>query len=151
MDVRMPEINGLELQEILNSKSNFLPVIIITGHANVSMAITAMKQGAFDFIRKPYRDDAIIEPVRSALKWFQKHRLKEQTKQSAKAAIETLTPREGQVMHLVVDGHQNKVIGQMLGISEKTVEIHRSRVMAKIGVHSVSELVRLNLLVHDSA
>lgn len=146
MDVRMPKMNGLQLQKILRSKGCSMPIIVITGHANVTMAITAMKQGAYDFIRKPYSDEVLLKSVQSALAHYAKHLEETEYRNEAISSINDLTAREREVMELVVEGCQNKVIANKLGISEKTVEAHRSRVMHKTGAKSLSELVRIALI-----
>ena len=146
MDVRMPEMSGIQLQKILKSKGCSMPIIIITGHANVTMAITAMKQGAYDFIRKPYNDDVLLKSVQSALAHNAKHLEETAHRNEAISSISDLTTREREVMQLVVEGCQNKVIANQLGISETTVEAHRSRVMHKTGAKSLSELVRIALI-----
>lgn len=146
MDVRMPKMNGLQLQKILRSKGCSMPIIVITGHANVTMAITAMKQGAYDFIRKPYNDKVLLKSVQSALANYAEHFEETAYRNEAISSINDLTAREREVMQLVVEGCQNKVIANKLGISEKTVEAHRSRVMHKTGAKSLSELVRIALI-----
>lgn len=123
-----------------------MPIIVITGHANVTMAITAMKQGAYDFIRKPYNDKVLLKSVQSALANYAEHFEETAYRNEAISSINDLTAREREVMQLVVEGCQNKVIANKLGISEKTVEAHRSRVMHKTGAKSLSELVRIALI-----
>ncbi|MDH3763460.1 MAG: response regulator [Gammaproteobacteria bacterium] len=147
VDVRMPGKSGLQLQEELNARNNRMPVIVLTGHADVPIAIRAMKQGAYDFLEKPYSDDELLSSVKSALEQEREIISAETEKTRAARALEDLTERENEVMRLVVAGKTNKVIGVQLGISEKTVEIHRSRVMEKTGAGSLSELVRICLLL----
>lgn len=147
MDVRMPGMSGLKLQEILNTKHSLLPIIILTGHANVTMAVTAMKNGAIDFIKKPYRDDVLVKAVHHALELFRSQREDLESRSAAHGLVQNLTAREREVMELVVKGYPNKKIAAELGISEKTVEIHRSRVMQKTNSESVSELVRISILI----
>ncbi len=147
IDVRMPGKSGLQLQEELNARNNLMPVIVLTGHADVPIAIRAMKQGAYDFLEKPYSDDELLHSVKSALELGLEISNAESEKTRAARALENLTERENEVMRLVVAGKTNKVIGVQLGISEKTVEIHRSRVMEKTGAGSLSELVRICLLL----
>lgn len=139
-------MNGLQLQKVLQSKACAMPIIVLTGHANVTMAITAMKQGAFDFIRKPYRDDVLLKSIQGALEHYARHTEEAKSKAQAISSVSSLTARELQVMKLVVEGFQNKAIADNLNISEKTVEAHRSRVMNKTGAKSLSELVRLALI-----
>lgn len=147
VDVRMPGKSGLQLQEELNARNNRMPVIVLTGHADVPIAIRAMKLGAYDFLEKPYSDDELLSSVKSALEQEREIISAENEKTRAARALEHLTERENEVMRLVVAGKTNKVIGVQLGISEKTVEIHRSRVMEKTGAGSLSELVRICLLL----
>lgn len=149
VDIRMPGKSGLQLQEALNTLRNRMPVIVLTGHADVPMAIRAMKQGAFDFLEKPYADDELLDCVRRALEFGREIDRAERETVVAARAIEQLTEREREVMCLVVDGHTNKAVAAELGISEKTVEVHRSRVMEKTGARSLSELVRFCLLLKD--
>lgn len=147
VDVRMPGKSGLQLQEELNARNNLMPVIVLTGHADVPVAIRAMKQGAYDFLEKPYSDNELLSSVKSALEQEREISNAESEKVRAARALENLTDRENEVMRLVVAGKTNKAIGTLLGISEKTVEIHRSRVMEKTAAGSLSELVRICLLL----
>jgi len=142
-DIRMPGMSGLELQEELNSRHVSIPIIFITGHGDVPMAVSAMKAGAMDFLPKPYRDQELLDRVNSALalarEGFQEH----QHEIEVRARLETLTPREAEVMAMVVQGCANKVIAMDLGVSQRTVELHRARVMQKMAARSLAELVRL--------
>lgn len=150
IDVRMPGKSGLQLQQELNDRGNRLPIIILTGHADVPIAIRAMKSGAFDFLQKPYSDREMLRSVRSALAHARQVGREEAEKRGVRDRFERLTERESEVMRLVVEGLTNKSIAARLGISEKTVEIHRARVMEKTGSESLSELVRRYLLVDRS-
>ena len=145
LDVRMQGMNGLVLQQRLGDLDSFLPIIILTGHANVTMAVTAMKQGAFDFLRKPYNDDALIDCVKRAMETEQALNRQHSKKLKTRKTIGDLTDREREVMDLVVKGFQNKQIAEQLGISNKTVEAHRARVMKKCGVRTLTDLVKLVL------
>jgi len=147
VDIRMPGKNGLQLQEELNSRSNLLPVIVLTGHADVPIAIRAMKLGAFDFLEKPYSDGDLLTSIDNALKLGEKINQAEQERSRLSSAVETLTSREREVMYLVVEGNTNKNVANRLGISDKTVEVHRSRVMEKTGAKSLSDLVRICLVL----
>ncbi|UCH41496.1 MAG: response regulator transcription factor [Gammaproteobacteria bacterium] len=149
VDIRMPGKSGLQLQEELNARNNRMPVIVLTGHADVPIAIRAMKQGAFDFLQKPYSDDELLACVKAALALGREIDRNEQEKTLAANAIENLTEREREVMYLVVEGFTNKAVAAELGISEKTVEVHRARVMEKTGASSLSELVRICLTLKD--
>ena len=148
LDVRMPEMSGLELQQHLNRRGSILPVIFITGHGDIPMAVQAMKAGAFDFLQKPFRDQDLIDRINSALKQDLETRETLLLHTDIKKRAESLTPREKEVMGHIVDGHANKVIAIDLGISERTVEIHRSNVMDKMGARSVAHLVKMNMMIH---
>lgn len=144
-DVRMPGISGLDLQEQLRARKINLPVIVVTGHADVPMAVRAMKAGAFDFIEKPFNDQVLIERVQRAIDEYGKERSIEAEKEAILAKIKTLTPRESQVMEMVVDGNANKQIAANLGLSEKTIEVHRAHVMSKLGAGNAADLIRMVL------
>lgn len=146
LDVRMPGMSGLELQEHLRAQQTDLPVIIVTAFADVAMAVRAMKAGAFDFIEKPFEGSALLSRVRRALEREAETRVHAQRAEEARRRLATLTPREREVMDLVVDGLLNKQVAGELGISMKTVENHRARVMEKMGVVSLADLVRLSIL-----
>jgi two-component system response regulator FixJ len=145
LDIRMPGMSGLELQTHLNRAGSALPVIFITGHADVPMAVRAMKEGAFEFIQKPFRDQDLLDCINQALQQNAENRASSSRKADITQRLESLTVRERQVMSMVVDGAANKVIAIDLGLSERTVEIHRAKVMEKLGARSVAHLVRLEL------
>lgn len=149
VDVRMPGKSGLQLQEELNFRHNLLPVIVLTGHADVPIAIRAMKLGAYDFLEKPYSDRELLACVKTALELGREINHAERERNRAENAIANLTDREREVMCLVVEGNTNKVVAAQLGISEKTVEVHRSRVMEKTGASSLSDLVRICLMLNE--
>lgn len=141
LDIRMPEMTGLELQDALRERGAAIPIIFITGHGDVPMAVEAMKKGAFGFIQKPFRDQDLLDRVNHALRRDIQSREDQQRRHDSARRWQTLTPREREVCHLVVGGLANKEIGDQLGLSERTVEIHRGRVMAKMGVRAVAQLV----------
>lgn len=145
LDVNMPAMTGLELQRELGLRRIFLPVIFLTGHADVPTAVDAMKNGAFDFLQKPFGQDALLERVTRAL--AADHQAREALTRASEIRRReaSLTPREREVMALIVRGLANKVIAQDLRLSERTVEIHRARVMEKMGSRSVAHLVRMAL------
>ena len=145
LDVRMPELSGLELQERLVAENIALPLIIVTGHGDVPMAVRAIKAGAFDFIEKPFNDQILLDRVQQALKHNEQNRILEEKRLNIEARLQNLTPREREVLELVVVGNPNKAIASELGISCRTVEIHRGRVMEKMQAGSLSELVRLGV------
>lgn len=142
-DIRMPGMSGLDLQAELNRKHIAIPVIFITGHGDVPMAVTAMKEGALDFLTKPFRDQELLDRINAALLQAKQDFDGQQRERTARARYETLTPREAEVMAMVVRGHANKVIAMDLGVSQRTVELHRARVMKKMSARSLAELVRL--------
>ncbi len=145
LDIRMPEMSGLEVQKQLNKLGSMLPVIFVTGHGDVPMAVQAMKEGAFEFVQKPFRDQDLLDCINHALKQDAENRGSVARRAEVLKCTESLTPRERQVMELVVDGAANKVVAIDLGLSERTVEIHRAKVMEKMGARSVAHLVRLHL------
>lgn len=149
LDIRMPGMDGMELQKKLNEKHSLLPIIFVTGHGDVPMAVDAMKEGAVDFIQKPYREEALLEKIESALEKDREQRKTLGEKQEIVRRIKTLTPRESEIMDRMIAGQANKVIAIELEISQRTVEIHRSRVMHKMGTHSLAHLVRMVLSVKD--
>jgi len=142
-DIRMPGMSGLELQKELNARKVSIPIIFITGHGDVPMAVNAMKEGAMDFLTKPFRDQDLLDRVRAALGGAQAEFDSQQQLLDVRERYASLTPRETEVMELVVKGSANKVIAMDLGVSQRTVELHRARVMQKMSVRSLAELVRL--------
>ncbi|WP_083536795.1 response regulator transcription factor [Steroidobacter denitrificans] len=148
LDVRMPEMSGLEVQQHLNRMGAMIPIILVTGHGDIPMAVQAMKDGAFDFLQKPFRDQDLLDRINGALKLDAKNRASVEKHAELKQRAESLTPREREVMSRVVDGQANKVIAIDLGLSERTVEIHRANVMDKMGARSIAHLVRMHLTLH---
>jgi two-component system, LuxR family, response regulator FixJ len=151
LDVRMPEMSGLEVQQHLNKAGSMLPVILISGHGDIPMAVQAMKDGAFDFLQKPFRDQELIDRINGALKLDAQNRESVDRLADLTSRQESLTPREREVLGLVVDGKANKVIAIDLGLSERTVEIHRANVMEKMGARSVAHLVKMHLMLGGDA
>jgi two-component system response regulator FixJ len=145
-DVRMPEIDGMELLRRVHDSGLSLPVIVMTGHGDVALAVEAMKLGAVDFLEKPFDDDALLAAVRMALNKNQFDAAQELRKAEVKERIASLSPREEQVLDGLIAGHPNKTIAFDLGISARTVEVYRANVMTKMQARSLSELVRLALL-----
>lgn len=147
LDVRMPGMNGLELQEQLESRDVRLPVVIMTGHGDVAMAVRALKAGAMDFIEKPFDDELLLTSIRRALAQDAEQRKNRASQAEILARLAHLTRREHQVMELVTIGKANKQIASELNVSAKTVEAHRAHVMEKMQAKSLAELVRMSMLV----
>jgi FixJ family two-component response regulator len=147
LDVRMPGMSGLVLQERLARDEISLPILIVTGYGDVPVAVQAMRQGAFDFIEKPFSGQILIDRIEAALVEDQRRRQTRTTLEEVRRRRATLTPRERQVMDLVVDGKPNKIVGADLHLSPKTVEVHRANVMKKMEAGSLAELVRMALLI----
>jgi len=144
-DIRMPDMDGLALQEELVARRIGIPVIVVTGHGDVPLAVRAMKAGAVDFIEKPFDDELLLESVKRALAKSSGSRTQASLAQTAESRITQLTPRERQVLDHLVAGHANKVIAYELDISPRTVEIHRAHLMEKMQARSLSDLVRFAL------
>ena len=151
LDIRMPEMSGLEVQQRLNKEGSMLPVIFLTGHGDVPMAVQAMKEGAFDFVQKPFREQDLVDRINHALLQDAENRKTVLQKADLQKRFDSLTQREHQVLDLVVDGRANKVIAIDLELSERTVEIHRANVMEKMGARSVAHLVKMHLTLTGEA
>ena len=143
LDVKMPGMDGLELQQLLNELSHPLPIIFISGHGDVPMAVQAMKEGAFQFLQKPFDDDQLLSIITLALEKETKIREDYRRQNETKVLFDNLTPRELEVMQEVVQGKPNKVIAIDLELSKRTVEIHRANLMHKLRVKSLAELINL--------
>ena len=150
LDIRMPGINGMELQRKLNERNSMLPIIFVTGHGDVPMAVEAMQQGALDFVQKPYREQELLEKIERAFALDTTNRESLQERQTIASRLQNLTPREFDVLRLMVEGKANKVIAIDLDISQRTVEIHRARVMEKLEANSLAHLVRMVMAVDSS-
>ena len=148
LDVRMPEMSGLDVQRELNKRGAMLPVLLLTGHGDVPMAVQAMKNGALEFLQKPFRDQELVDGINRALAKDAENRLILERHAEIQRRQMSLTPREREVMDLVVDGRANKVIAIDLGLSERTVEIHRANVMEKMQAQSVAHLVKMHLMLN---
>ncbi len=145
LDVRMPKMDGLEVQAHLREARPDLPVVIVTGHGDVPMAVRAMKAGAVDFVEKPFAEGLLLECVKRALGMVARAEQADAFGDAARENLKKLTPREHDVLIELVIGRPNKVIAYELGISPRTIEIHRARIMEKMGAESISHLVRLAL------
>jgi len=143
LDIRMPGMSGLELQEDLNERGAVIPVIFITGHGDIPMAVEAMRHGAFDFLQKPFRDQDLIDRIQQALARDAETRESLREHGRIRARIASLTPREKEVLELLTSGKANKMMAQDMGLSQRTVEIHRAHVMEKMEARSVAQLVRM--------
>jgi FixJ family two-component response regulator len=143
LDIAMPDFNGLQLQTTLGEKGSILPIIFLTGHGDVSKSVQAMKHGAFDFLSKPVKDKDLLTAVRAAIERDAVARREQAKLSEIRARFDTLTPREREVLEHVVAGKLNKQIASDLGITEATVKMHRARVMTKMKVQAVADLVRL--------
>ncbi|MEW6168925.1 MAG: response regulator [Pseudomonadota bacterium] len=149
IDVRMPGMSGLEVQRVLNERRSSLPLIFITGHGDVPMAVEAMRNGAFDFLQKPFNDDDLIRRVQRALEQDSVDRARLAQTEDIRRRWDSLTEREREVAVMLVDGAANKVIALDLAISERTVELHRARVMQKMEARSLPQLVRMAMTLQD--
>ncbi len=151
LDVRMPGMSGLELQQLLNLQGAVIPVIFITGHGDIPMAVEAMQAGAFDFLQKPFRDQQLIDCIQRALEKDSASRAELDERSRIEERLGLLTPREREVLTLVTRGKPNKVMAADLGLSQRTVEIHRARVMDKMGAASLAQLVRMVMDLDEKA
>lgn len=143
LDVRMPGMSGLELLQQLNLRGAVIPVIFITGHGDIPMAVEAMQHGAHDFLEKPFRDQDLIDRIRQALVKDAKARAELEKHDRIRSRLDSLTPREREVLTLMVQGKPNKIMAHELGVSQRTLEIHRARVMEKSGAASLAQLIRM--------
>ncbi|MCZ6890731.1 MAG: response regulator transcription factor [Gammaproteobacteria bacterium] len=147
LDIRMPGMSGLELQDKLAELKANIPIIFITGHGDIPMAVEAMRKGAMDFIRKPFRDQELLDRIQEALHADESLREWESSLRVVRAKFETLSPRETEVFDRVASGQANKVVAIDLGISERTVEIHRSQAMKKMNARTLAALVRMKIML----
>jgi FixJ family two-component response regulator len=145
LDASAPEMSGIEVQQRLRHRGSLLPVIMTTSHSDIPTAVQAMKDGAFDFLQKPLHDQDLLKRIGRALELDASNRESAQRRADLKRRIDSLTPREREVLNLVVDGRANKVTAIDLGLSERTVEIHRSNVMEKMRARSMAHLVKMHL------
>lgn len=145
LDIRMPRMTGLELQARLQELNSQIPIIFITGHGDIPMAVEAMRRGALDFIPKPFREQELLERINQALAQDCQNEQRRIDSRRALEGIDSMTPREREVFDLVSEGQMNKVIALELGISERTVEVHRSQAMKKLGVRTLAQMVRAKI------
>jgi FixJ family two-component response regulator len=145
LDIRMPRMTGLDLQAKLIEKGSSPPIIFITGHGDIPMAVEAMRRGALDFIRKPFREHDLLERINEALNLDEDAYRKALDRRELVDRLSSLSERESEVFERVADGQMNKVIAAELGISERTVEVHRGQVMKKLGARTLAQLVRMKI------
>jgi RNA polymerase sigma factor (sigma-70 family) len=145
LDVRLRGMSGLDLQAELNRRGLAVATIFLTGHADVPMAVRAMKNGAFDFLEKPFNDQELLDRVQQAIERDRNARVREAERAEQQHRLEALTPREREVMDLLVEGRANKEAADALGLSVRTIEGHRARLMEKLGANSLADLVRIRL------
>jgi len=150
LDIRMPGTDGLELFQILNRRQLSYPVIFITGHGDIPLAVSAIKQGAYDFLTKPFKDGELISRIHAAIEHHRSTRKQVQEINHLQQRVQLCTPREHDVLRLLVKGLPNKGIAETLGISPRTVEIHRAHVMEKMEADSLPALVRMAALLDDN-
>ncbi len=149
LDIRMPGMSGLELQDHLIARNDPLPIIFITGHGDIPMAVEAMKKGAVDFIRKPFRDQELLDRIQEAMSRDAESREYHADLEAVRNRAASLTPREQEVFVRVAEGQANKVVAIDLEISERTVEIHRSQVMQKMAARNLADLVKMKILMDN--
>ena len=147
LDIRMPGMDGMELQEILNARGLYLPIIFITGHGEVPTAVTAMRKGAFDFIQKPFVNQDLIGRIDAALALDDKNQELKQKQKSIEQCLASLTERELEVLRLITEGKSNKSIALELNVSQRTVEAHRAHIMEKMQAKSLAHLVRMTMTI----
>ena len=151
LDIRMPGISGLELQKLLIDRHIRVPIIIMSGHGDITMVVQAMKGGAADFIEKPFKNEVLLERVKQCAARDVEMRKEELQHVEAASRIASLTPREREVMQLLIQGKRNKIIASDLGISNRTVEAHRAKIMEKMHAHSLSEIVRTSFAAEEGS
>ena len=147
VDIQMPQMSGIELQHVLNRRDVVLPVIVLSGYADVPQAVAAMKAGAFEFIQKPFEAATLQASVSRALAWAHAQRQQHEKKDAALSLLERLTEREREVFNYLTEGYANKVVAYQLGISPRTVEVHRARILEKLDSSCLADLVRI---AHDA-
>ena len=149
LDIRMPGMSGLELQKLLLDRHIRVPMVVMSGHGDVTTAVQAMKGGAVDFIEKPFKNEVLLERVKQCVAHDVATRNEQRQHVEAATRIASLTPREREVMELLIQGKRNKIIAADLGISNRTVEAHRAKIMEKMHAHSLSEIVRTSFSAEE--
>lgn len=145
LDVRLPHVSGLELQEHLKRRDQFIPLIFISGHATIAMAVRALKSGAIDFLEKPFDDQMLLDSIQKAIEFDRRERRNRASREQIQEQLASLSKREDEVIRMLIQGKSNKVIAHKLGLSTKTVETHRAHIMSKLGVNSMAGLVWMAL------
>ena len=151
LDVRMPGMSGLDLQQHLRELRSITPIIVMTGHADVPMAVRALKAGAFDFLEKPFNDQILLEAVQKAIEHDRQNRSMLAEVSEVEGRIDSLTKREVEVMDYVINGNPNRKIAEVLGLSEKTIEVHRAHVMEKMRAKNAADLIRMVLSARNQS
>lgn len=149
LDIRMRGMSGLQLQQQLNQQKISLPIIFMTGHGDIPMSVNAMKAGAFDFLEKPFNPQHMLNQIQSCLQQAELDFLEAEKRELQRSKLKSLSPRENEIINLLVDGLSSKHIAQMLNISHKTVEIHRTHIRQKLGTESIAQIVNMVLMCRD--
>lgn len=149
LDIRMRGMSGLQLQQQLNHQKISLPIIFMTGHGDIPMSVNAMKAGAFDFLEKPFNPQHMLNQIQSCLQQAELDFLEAEKRELQRSKLKSLSPRENEIINLLVDGLSSKHIAQMLNISHKTVEIHRTHIRQKLGTESIAQIVNMVLMCRD--
>ncbi|MCL6233850.1 MULTISPECIES: response regulator transcription factor [Acinetobacter] len=149
LDIRMRGMSGLQLQQQLNQQKIRMPIIFMTGHGDIPMSVNAMKAGAFDFLEKPFNPQHMLNQIQACLQLAEQDFIEEEKRQEQMIKLKSLSPRESEIINLLVDGLSSKHIAQMLNISHKTVEIHRTHIRQKLGTESIAQIVNMVLMCRD--
>lgn len=149
LDIRMRGMSGLQLQQQLNQQKIRMPIIFMTGHGDIPMSVNAMKAGAFDFLEKPFNPQHMLNQIQDCLQLAEQDFIEEEKRQEQMIKLKSLSPRESEIINLLVDGLSSKHIAQMLNISHKTVEIHRTHIRQKLGTESIAQIVNMVLMCRD--
>ncbi|MCL6238852.1 response regulator [Acinetobacter sp. ANC 5033] len=149
LDIRMRGMSGLQLQQQLNQQKIRMPIIFMTGHGDIPMSVNAMKAGAFDFLEKPFNPQHMLNQIQACLQLAEQDFIEEEKRQEKMIKLKSLSPRESEIINLLVDGLSSKHIAQMLNISHKTVEIHRTHIRQKLGTESIAQIVNMVLMCRD--
>ncbi|SPL70902.1 MULTISPECIES: response regulator transcription factor [Acinetobacter] len=151
LDIRMRGMSGLQLQQQLNQQKIRMPIIFMTGHGDIPMSVNAMKAGAFDFLEKPFNPQHMLNQIQASLQLAEQSFIEEEKRQQQMVKLNSLSPRETEIINLMVDGLSSKHIAQMLNISHKTVEIHRTHIRQKLGTESIAQIINMVLLCREKS